>query len=168
MSTLIERIVLGILLAGSVYCGYFFLNQRTGSDVVRMEDRLNKDIAALEMEPQYFFPRPQVDYVVINKTLGQKKLLWKELVPPPPPPPAVEAPPNLIVKLKGVTPSKRRQIGSGDSLRVSIKTPAAPRGDWMSVGDKYKDMTIVAITKDYVEFKLIHKKKEYTHQIKRK
>ena len=74
----------------------------------------------------------------------------------------------MALMLKGVVPNKRGTIGSGDSLRVNIRTPASPRGKWMGVGDPYKKMTIIAITKEYVDFKLIDKKKEYTYQVKRR
>jgi hypothetical protein len=133
-----------------------------------METKLENDIAALEMDPQYFFPRAQVDYPEINQKIGEKKLLWQELIPPPVTIVAPPPPPNMTVLLKGVIPNKRKQMGTGDSLKIHIITPASPRGSWMRVGDTYRKMTIVAITKEHVEFMLVDKKKEYTHKVKRR
>jgi len=168
MSANVERFLLILLVAGIGFSAFFFISQRTGSNVLDMESKLNTDIATLATVPQEFFPRAQANYSEINKTLAEKKVLWQELIPPPVKVAAPPQPPNMVKKLAGVKPHRRKQIGSGENLRVHIISPLSKRGIFMGVGDAYKDMTIIAITKEYVEFLFIRNGEKFPHKVDRK
>lgn len=95
--------------------------------------------------------------------IQSKPSVWDRLIAPPPPAPK---PVNVMEKLQGVKVTRQR-MGSGDSVKLKLTTPAAPRGAWFGKGDNINGATIKEITDSEIVFSVMDNGKEYTGSLKR-
>ena len=122
-------------------------------DVAPDPDAYTAPIAA-EVAPSY-------------ESIHENTALWRELIVAPPAAPRRLMPPNLRTKLEGIVPT-RSSVGSGDFLKVLIKSTDNPRGTFMGVGEKVNGVTILKIEKRSVLFGLSHQGKSYKYTILRR
>jgi hypothetical protein len=125
---------------------------------------------AFEERLRLALPSPTIDDGDTGTSLEQarasitrKPALWAPLIAPAGP---VNQPPDMAGMLKGVAVVPG-QVGSGDSLRVRVRTPGNPHGSWLGVGDAVKTMRIKAITPGQVVFAMVKNGIEYTYTLGR-
>ena len=129
----------------------------------RLEARL-MDVAP---DPDAYTAPIAVEVALSYESIHENAALWRELIAAPPAPPHYVMPPNLRKKLEGIVLT-RNSIGSGDTLKVLIKSTDNPRGTFMGVGEKVNGVTILKIEKRSVLFGLSHQGKSYKYTILRR
>ncbi len=103
------------------------------------------------------------DFAGMEDAIRGKDQLWRPVVPEPEQAPPT---PDLDAMLRGVSIT-RESMGSGDSLRVRVRTSGNRRGEWKGVGDQVNDLTIKEITDSAVVFSLVSHGTEYTKELSR-
>ena len=134
-----------------------------------MDDRravLESALAKIEPEEEIWDTTVRTNFSELRRNISGNRRLWGELILPPPKPPPPKRTLDLAKKLAGVMPT-RQSFGIGDTLKVKIVAPAAPKGAFYGVGDKVSGVKIFAITKDSIKFSQWFEGKEYKHSIPR-
>ncbi len=107
--------------------------------------------------------RAALDLAALEANVVERDDLWDQLVAPPPQRPN---PPDLAGPLRGVTIT-RESMGSGDDLRVRVRTASDRRGSWMGEGDVVNGLTILEINSDSVVFGKREHGRMYTRSVNR-
>ena len=130
--------------------------------------RLETELVSGANEAKDYAPSLGTDYGDDLRAIGEHLELWKELVPPPRAKPKAAPAPNLKKMLQGVSISLRDEIGAGEEVKVLVKISDDNRGQWLGVGAKLRNLTIVKIDSDSVVFELKRGKKEFHYSLERK
>ncbi len=159
-----ERIIMGVgaavLLFLGAAVGWFAFNDPT--------EETRSDLAWDLQQAQQRQGNPgggsaSIDFAALEEDVVERDNLWDELISPPPQRPS---PPDLAGALRGVTVT-RESMGSGNDMRVRIRTSSDSRGSWMGVGDEVNGLTIIEITSDSVVFGREAHGRMYTRSVSR-
>lgn len=168
----IERIVSLVGICAVMVCvGVMVWTEVRSPMAVRLAN-LEVDLGRIETVEELPYSESDVNPIEVDRLISGSKSLWTELVAPPKRV-VKEAPgPDMAALLKGVVPSARNQIGSGDSLQIKIRTGEVPLGGWFKVGDTIRGVLIESIDDKSVVFMIKGKgkgnTKEYRHTLKRR
>ena len=109
------------------------------------------------------------DYDLLRASISNKRAIWNELIEPPPPPaPVVQKipPPDFVKLLKGVVPSKRKQMKDGVVVKIRFAYPGAGRrGKMHEVGDVIQNCKILAFNETTITFGYDQGGKQYTYDL---
>ena len=129
--------------------------------------RLEARLMEVAPDPDAYTAPIAAEVAPSYESIHENTALWRELIVAPPAPPRRVIPPNIKKKLEGVVPT-RSSIGSGDTLKVLIKSTDNPRGAFKGVGEKVNGVNILKIDKRSVLFGLNHQGKSYKYTIARR
>ena len=128
---------------------------------------LHSKIETIEAPAPYYMDTVKVDYAALQQTFTQRPKVWSQLVPDATAQNHIEAPPNFTAILKGVVPSKRKEMKVGKTLKVHVVSPLKPRGQWLGIGDEIYGCKIIAITPDHLVVEKYKGKNRYAHRYPR-
>lgn len=130
-------------------------------------ERLETGLMGIASEPKAYTTPVRTEIASSYESIHENTALWRELIVAPPIAPRRVRPPDMRKKLEGVVVT-RGGIGSGDTLKVLIKSTDNPRGTFKGVGEKVNGTTILKIDKRSVLFGLMHQGKSYKQTIARR
>lgn len=131
------------------------------------QERLETRLTAIASEPKAYTTPVRAEITPSYESIHENTALWQELIVAPARPSRPVRPPDMRKKLEGVVVT-RASVGSGDTLKVLIKSTDNPRGTFMGVGEKVNGTTILRIDKRSVLFVLKHQGKSYVQTIARR
>ncbi|MFP4190803.1 MAG: hypothetical protein ACLFU6_01910 [Candidatus Hydrogenedentota bacterium] len=159
-----ERIIMGAGAAALLFLGaavgWFAFNDPT--------EETRSDLAWDLQQAQERRGNPgegsaSIDFAALEENVVDRDDLWDQLISPPPERPD---PPDLAGALRGVTVT-RESMGSGEDMRVRIRTSSDSRGSWKGVGDEVNGCTIIEINSDAVVFGQRAHGRMYTRSVSR-
>lgn len=159
-----ERIIMGVgavvLLFLGAAVGWFAFNDPTEETRSDLAWELQQ---AQQRRANTGGGSASIDFAALEENVVERDDLWDQLIAPPPQRPS---PPDLAGALRGVTVT-RESMGSGQDLRVRIRTSSDGRGSWKGVGDEVNGLTIIEITSDSVVFGRQAHGRMYTRSVSR-
>lgn len=99
----------------------------------------------------------EVNLQAARDVITSKPALWRRLIAPPPPP---RQPINVLDRLQGIQVT-RQTMGSGETIKIRMVTPQAPRGAWFKKGDVINGAVIKEISSTSVVFSVMDQGQEY-------
>lgn len=144
----------------AVLVGLIVLNAVQNPVAAREKD-LDYAIASIEAPPAPPPTTPGLSYAELEQAITGKPSVWKALIDAPPP---VKKAPDLADMLKGVQVT-RDVMGSGDSMKVRIRTPENRMAAWKGKGDVVAGLTIESVTAESVTFMLVSDGDTYRHSV---
>jgi len=144
----------------AVLVGLIVLNALQ-SPVAARELDLESTLASIETPPAPPPTTPGLSYAELEHAITGNPRVWKALIDAPPP---VKKTPDLAGMLKGVQVT-RDVMGSGESMKVRIRTPQSRRAAWKGKGDVVAGLTIESVTAESVTFILVSNGDTYRHSV---
>lgn len=163
-----DRVVLGVLGVWIAACAGVLVWRLVQNPLDARYTSLEQRLGGMSYTEGDIAAPEQSEYKPMHQFVARKPALWQELVAPPRKVvKKVERKPDLLQKLKGVRSLRREEIVVGDQITVKIRTTENPNGDWKTVGDKVRGLTIEEITPEAVVFGLEEGDKTYTAELPR-
>ena len=163
MDRVLETVLVLSALSLCAYGAMMFVDDPMEARRARLEEEL-RTIRPMIAE---YSTAPTGDLGGLRAAVTSKPSLWEELIPAPAAPPRRKMPPNLQQKLQGVVPT-RTSIGTGEAVKVLIKSTNNPRGSFLGVGEKVNGVAVLKIEKTSVLFGVTQNGTRYTHSVPRR
>ena len=162
-----DRVLTTVLVLATLLLGAYGVNNQMNDPMEARKAQLEEELQSIGPSSADYTMQPPGNLGELRAAVTSKTSLWQELIAAPAAPPPRVMPPDLQRRLQGVVPT-RTSIGTGDNVKVLIKSTKNPRGSFVGVGEKVNGTTLLKIEKTSVLFGVTHNGNQYTLSVPRK